>query len=512
MARQFKVLQIGGIDETAYFIPQKDTEWHFIPSIEGVSDIDALAEWKPFDLIYVQAPYSEMLMTVFERYSEPYSTYIDQMYWNEQFKNHSLIQQKVIRPFVYQDDSDRHRKLKAVAFPGQYGDKVSPIQCQVNADFKGASHYEGNDVLVVRGEFGTEMRPLLSWKQNLIYDHHKIIQIWPQYTVSEGVEVEYVFHLVPFNSNNAVDTVFVRRQDDLKVPLEISPREEDAYIVVSMRAKGQGVIRVGAIHKRWSRLDMGQFILGGERYVNENTDEFIHYFNPGDRKPPLNVYFSGYRSAEGFEGYFMMNKLQSPFMLIGDPRTEGGAFYLGSDSYEQAIKDVIQKRLDELGFQREDLILSGLSMGSFGALYYGAQMQPAAVVVGKPLVNLGTIAENMALVRPEDFGTALDVIYKNTGNLTDESLTMMNQKFWNKFTHADLSKTTFAISYMAHDDYDRQAFDMMLPILSRQHARVMSRGVPGRHNDDSSTITSWFVNFFHMILEQQFGRRRENVS
>ena len=44
--------------------------------------------------------------------------------------------------------------------------------------------------------------------------------------------------------------------------------------------------------------------MGGQRFTDEKRDEFIHYFNPGDMKPPLNVYFSGYRPAEGFEGYF----------------------------------------------------------------------------------------------------------------------------------------------------------------------------------------------------------------
>ena len=31
-------------------------------------------------------------------------------------------------------------------------------------------------------------------------------------------------------------------------------------------------------------------------------------------------------------------------------------------------------------------------MGSFGALYYATRLQPAAVIVGKPLINVGTIA------------------------------------------------------------------------------------------------------------------------
>ncbi len=34
-------------------------------------------------------------------------------------------------------------------------------------------------------------------------------------------------------------------------------------------------------------------------------------------KPPLNVYFSGYRTAEGFEGYYMMKRMNAPFFMIG---------------------------------------------------------------------------------------------------------------------------------------------------------------------------------------------------
>ena len=30
-----------------------------------------------------------------------------------------------------------------------------------------------------------------------------------------------------------------------------------------LKAKGKGKLRIGAIHKRWSRLEMGQFIMGG---------------------------------------------------------------------------------------------------------------------------------------------------------------------------------------------------------------------------------------------------------
>ena len=81
---------------------------------------------------------------------------------------------------------------------------------------------------------------------------------------------------------------------------------------------------------------------------------------------------------------------------------------------------MIQNALDFLGFKHDELILSGLSMGSFGALYYAAQLEPAAVVVGKPLLNIGTIADNMKLLRPNEFGTANDVLLANTGISTSD--------------------------------------------------------------------------------------------
>lgn len=76
------------------------------------------------------------------------------------------------------------------------------------------------------------------------------------------------------------------------------------------------------------------------------------YFEKGDMKPPLAVYFSGYRTQEGFEGYYMMRGFGCPFILVTDPRSEGGAFYLGDSEFEQMITDYVTDKLDELGLTR----------------------------------------------------------------------------------------------------------------------------------------------------------------
>lgn len=513
VARKFRVLQIGGHDYGPHFEDSKHTDWDYLnPDVfENFSDYTHAVKTTikvhgKFDFVFVQTSFSEGLMGTLDLVSQPYTTYVDKQFWDTDFENHDLVHERMIRPLYYNSPNDLYEKIKSVTFPGQYGDKVSPKYCIVSPSFEGEAHYEGNKALALSGDFGKEMTPILSWQKHLFYDEGKVTQIWPEFTVTGNVEVEFVFRLITQGTADTFVEEYVRHHTEWDAPLEIPRRTHDAYIIISARAKGQGTFHMGAVHKRWSRLDLGQFILGGKRFSDINHDEFIYYFNPGDMKPPLNVYFSGYRPAEGFEGYFMMNRFNAPFILIGDPRIEGGAFYLGSETFEQAIKNVIQDGLDYLGFNRNELILSGLSMGSFGALYYGAQLNPAGIVVGKPLINVGTIAQNMPLQRPEDFGTALDVLLKNEDGLEVSHIEHLNRKFWDKIENADFSRTTFAIAYMEQDDYDMHAFKMLLPVMTRQHARVMSRGVPGRHNDDSPTITSWFVNFYNIILESQFGR------
>ncbi len=508
MARKYKVLQIGGNDLSSHFLTKEEVVFQFLTTraLEDKATYNEYLNDKTYDLIFVQTAYSQPLMKALQNVTTPYNTYIDQQFWGSKFKSEPLVRERMIRPFHYKTSEECIHKLLALSFSGQYGDKIAPHTCIVNSRFKGDAYYDGSHAIVLTGDFGKDFKPILSWQNYLVYDREKVIQIWPEYTVTGRVEVSFTLRLLDFGTAGKFSREFVLKGEELKHPLEIPVADEDAYILITAKAKGSGTLRVGAIHKRWSRMEMGQCILGGERYVDENREEFFHYFDPGDLKPPLNVYFSGYRTAEGFEGFYMMRKFKTPFLLIADPRVEGGAFYLGSKSFESNIIKVIQDKLKFLGFKDDDLILSGLSMGSFGALYYDAQLKPAAIVVGKPLVNIGTIAECMRLKRPEEFGTAIDVLMKNEKAMDADAIQRLNRRFWNVLEQSNIKETTVAVSYMEDDDYDIEAFNMLLPLLSRQHVLVMSRSIPGRHNDDSATITNWFVNFYNMILESRFGR------
>ena len=205
----------------------------------------------------------------------------------------------------------------------------------------------------------------------------------------------------------------------------------------------------------------------------------------------------------------MMRKMGAPFLLIAEPRLEGGSFYMGSEEYEKNVLNIIQKHLDELGFSNKELILSGLSMGTYGALYYGCDLSPHAMILGKPLASIGDVAVNERLHRPGGFPTSLDVLHYITGDTDAASVQKLNDKFWNKFKTADFKNSKFVVSYMIEDDYDATAYDKMISNLNSSGVQVYGKGIHGRHNDATGPIASWFKSQYEQILEKDFSRRME---
>ena len=143
----------------------------------------------------------------------------------------------------------------------------------------------------------------------------------------------------------------------------------------------------------------------------------------------------------------MMGSLGSPFLLVYDPRLVGGAFYRGPELEEALVKE-IQEKLDLLGFSNKELVLSGLSMGTYASFYYGAHQEPHAIVVGNPLANIGGLAVYSRIFSPYDWDLAMDTLIHLTGTLTKKSATALDEAFWKKFESADFSETTFIIAHM----------------------------------------------------------------
>ena len=201
-----------------------------------------------------------------------------------------------------------------------------------------------------------------------------------------------------------------------------------------------------------------------------------------------------------------MRKMQHPFLLIAEARLEGGSFYIGSEEYENTIEQILRQHMEKLGFQNSDVILSGLSMGTFGALYYGCRIRPNTILVGKPLASLGDMVGNERLKSPEGSHSWLDVLHKAYQSLSQDAIRQMNDRFWNMFDRTDWSQTRFAVAYMIEDELDEHAYGNLQSHLKDAGARIYGKGLHGRHNDNTSGIVKWFVNQYREIIENDFER------
>lgn len=409
-----------------------------------------------------------------------------------------IIDLDTLQKFI---DTDIH-----LFFMHSYGEKFAPQALSISQYFKGKVFWNGFSGVELEGEYGEDYFQIACWRYNAPIQNGETIDFWLEYEKDDSVSVQLKIEQFQTGLLSNLQNRLVFSEKDLNSLIYIENQKANGSVFVSLHAKGKGKLKIVGLHDRHSRKSYGSFLPGGIRKVTSKREEVFLYFDPGDMKPPLNVYFSGYKTKEGFEGYNIMRKMGAPFLLVAESRLEGGGFYLGDKEYEDYIVSGIQNCLNQLGFDRSQLILSGLSMGTFGALYNGCKLRPHAILLGKPLASLGDIAVNERISRPGGFPTSLDVLVKNYGDMSEKSIDALNHRFWDLFDQTDWSQTKFIVSYMLEDDYDMTAYDRLISHIDDIGVEIIGKGVHGRHNDDTYSIVAWFKNQYEGILKSDFGR------
>lgn len=499
-----RVLQIGRDDWSASGRMPDGVEWCFVDA-DDASGFDAALIGR-VEVTILDAPCALAALEAVEPVITPY-TLIVARHLRDGFD--STYDDFFVRKAAAYDDVDDRERLVAELplryFSGQSGHRLGIRKALVSPFQKEDSWFEGNSYLVTTLGHGDTFRQLVTWKENIPYENGQALELWPEYVRDDGCEFEFSVQL--FRSGAPEVIAFQKRysEAELAEPIVFS-HPTSGYLSCSMNARGAGQVKIGPIHYRCSRLGAGQFLPGGRRIVDSGREELFSYFHPGNLLPPLNVFFADHRPAEGFDGYAMMAGLGHPFLLVTDPRLEGGRFYLGSEELESRLVQVIRECLDSLGFGEEDLIFSGLSMGSFGALYYGSKFAAHAIIAGKPIVDLGHVAERGRLVRPDEFLTIFDIVnfWKRDGRgeagATVDDFTQNLVARWNG--EPGFGDTKILISYMLQDDYDDEAGYTLLHSQTGKPTTVIARGYQGRHNDDSASIVTWFSNQYRRVIHE----------
>lgn len=393
------------------------------------------------------------------------------------------------------------------------GSKLGMNDIYFAENFNGDIIQNGNDNVSFKGQVTEHFTKVLGWSLSFFYGANSSLEFYPEYSIDND-ETELLFKIQIFDSQSrelckSIE-IIKKNIDDVKpTPVRF---EKAGYIYVSVYARGCGdtEFSIGQCHFLPNRHGYGDLSFGGESIVDtqHQNGRILFYFDAGDMKPPLNVYFGGFNRGDFFEGYGMMHQRKSPFILVSDTRMIGGAFYIGSSMLEFKLVNYIKEKLSMLGFNNNQLILSGLSMGTFGALYYASDLKPRAVVVGKPLTNLGDIALNEKVNRPGGFPESLDLLLSGRSSLN--AATEINKKFWGKFKENDFKNTTFIISYMKQDDYDQKAFARLSKYLKRANpnVKILHKGLIGRHNDDTNGIVKYFIKQLINLMNEIYGEYR----
>lgn len=492
-----KILQIGNENLGLQAQLSADTEWKYceLTKITELIAFYADNEDEKFDFaaVFFTSYLSEEQLAPLKKYLSAYRVFVV-----EGLKIPELEQKYCSWHFKLADLAQTVKDVEKNFFKRQYGENIAVEQISLNQSFTGEKTYLGRHKLKLVGNFGKEFTPLVFWRRNLDINAENDLEFWPVYQKSANVDVKLVIKVIT-GAGELKQYEF--DEHALQRPVIIKS-EQKGYVSLSLWAKGKGDLELGNINWRLSRNQYGTLILGGQRYADAERDELFYYFEPGDLTPPLNVYFAGYQQRTGFEGYFMMKRMGKPFILFADPRLEGGSFYLGSQQYEQQIQFILKTTLEKLGFKPEDLILSGLSMGTTGALYYGSKVGPTAVIVGKPLVNLGTIAQNNMLHRANEFDTSLDLLLKLRKEVSSEQAKALNAQMLATLKDSKLAQSQLALAYMREDDYDDQAFHDLVEVLPSDEGKIIGHGYTGRHNDESSKIVRWYLQQYEASLQQ----------
>ncbi len=498
MSEKIRILQLGNEDWNECFkVPDNlELEWSlcFDKDVKGT-----------YDLVFIDRLVLENELELLNKATKAYTLFVtDKIVLTKAMKHfYTCKKGKKISESKIQEFLDAEARNY---FSKPYGEKQGLMNVSIAQGFSGKVSWNGNASVCVEGDFGETFNQIAYWRNNIPIYEGQAIDFWLEYEKDPDVEIAMEITQFKGGSISEVQQKWYFTETDLDNIVTADNKLPTGPIFVSILAKGTGRLSIIALHDRFSRRGHGLFLPGGKRYVTSKREEIFYYFDPMDMKPPLNVYFSGYKTQQGFEGYYLMRDLGCPFLLIAEPRLEGGGFYMGNAEYEKGFVSIIRKCMKELGFSPEQVVLSGLSMGSFGALYYGCDIHPHAMLVGKPLASIGDVAVNERLYRPGGFPTSLDVLKFVSGGMNEQSVTTLNDKFWDKFDRTDWGKSKFIVSYMLEDDYDGKAYDMLISHLKTAGVQIYGKGIHGRHNDATSDIVVWFRSQFDKILYEDFGR------
>lgn len=291
------------------------------------------------------------------------------------------------------------------------------------------------------------------------------------------------------------------RKEQINNPINAIKLEESNAdeVSVAIEARGEGWLSVGELVVRvvengkniWYLADSNREVMRGE--FRNGT---------GDYSYPLIVLFSDATLPLGNEWEKLVCDMKNPVLLLQDKRLREGLFFIGSQELENSVVKLIKERVDKLSLKMEQIIFTGISAGATAALYYGTQVKPGYLIIGNPLVHLGTVAARERLARVGETPASLDLLLKQGNGMNDAGVHKLDHRLTDRIQRSDLHGMKIDIAYMIRDNWDPEGWGDLLHMLLCGHAIVYGKGFEGRHREKCTQIMEW--------MEIRLRNMREN--
>ncbi|EPH97720.1 hypothetical protein D920_01885 [Enterococcus faecalis 13-SD-W-01] len=272
------------------------------------------------------------------------------------------------------------------------------------------------------------------------------------------------------------------------------PEYETIQIEYLVKGTGEVEIRKGLFAR-----NRGEFgvLLPGDEQIQTNQGETINCYEiPGKKHEKLIVSFTGaLHHISKFE-YTSLSRFSYPVLLFSDLRSRSGAFHIGkylSKEYEDQLISRIEQALKKYGLDKSDVIFNGYSLGSFAAMYYGIKLNAKAVIVSKPIIQLGDVSKTNPILWAAD-GTMIDARYYLMERLDDADDYVLNNLLWAEFEKTPNLTTDFYLFNMSNDELDHGEYQRLRQLLTERKLLKKVQTEEGYHAEKFMEMRKFILN------------------
>ena len=245
------------------------------------------AKLRNFNAVLVDSQESLLMLMDLRKILVPYTIFYDADLLIEDHRVGRFLKEICAIPADFSDKQDLLDTLSKALFAGQYGDKLFPYQIQVHPRFKGKVIYNGFESISLDGNYGDSFKPILNWSFNIRVAEDFPVELWLEFEKAQTCQCQLVLRIIPEGSVSEIVRTIVVSEEEMRKGAIVLDQGRTYILSATLEAKGNGALRVGNFHQRWTRFQFGKFVLGGGILHDSKRQEINYFFYPGDFKPPL---------------------------------------------------------------------------------------------------------------------------------------------------------------------------------------------------------------------------------